>query len=210
MSPRQVPPGLADKLTSAAGGFAVAFDDIRMEDIASASGIPRATLYYYFAGTDDVLAFLLRSMLDEETKQGGASEGAARSKSPRQGPPGLADKLTSAAGGVAVAFDDIRMEDIASASGIPRATLYYYFAGKDDVLAFLLRSMLDDLQVSVDTALEVRGDTRARLRAVMRAQFGHLAANPAAAQLLIMNLCRAGRVGTIASGIDEGIGSAHV
>src|SRR3546814_10272062 len=84
--------------------------------------------------------------------------------SPRQVPPGLADKLTSAAGGFAVAFDDIRMEDIASASGIPRATLYYYFAGKDDVLAFLLRSMLDDLQVSVDTALEVRGDTRARLR----------------------------------------------
>src|SRR3546814_17536112 len=64
--------------------------------------------------------------------------------------------------------------------------------------------MLDDLQVSVDTALEVRGDTRARLRAVMRAQFGHLAANPAAAQLLIMNLGRAGRVGTIASGIDDG------
>ena len=119
-------------------------------------------------------------------------------------PPGLADKLTSAAAGFAVAFDDLRMEDIASASGIPRATLYYYFAGKDDLLAFLLRSMLDDLQVSVDTALEVRGDTRTRLRAVMRAQLGHLAANPAAAQLLIMNLGRAGRVSTIGSGIDNG------
>ncbi len=124
--------------------------------------------------------------------------------SPRQVPAGLADKLASAAAGFADAFDDVRMEDIASASGIPRATLYYYFAGKDDVLAFLLRSMLDDLRVSVATALEVEGDTHTRLRAVMRAQFGHLAANPAAAQLLIMNLGRAGRISTISSGIDDG------
>ena len=124
--------------------------------------------------------------------------------SPRQVPDGLADKLTSAAAGFAVAFDDLRMEDIATASGIPRATLYYYFAGKDDVLSFLLRSMLDDLRVSVATALEVEGDTHTRLRAVMRAQFGHLAANPAASQLLVMNLGRAGRVGTIASGLDDG------
>src|SRR3546814_15748910 len=121
--------------------------------------------------------------------------------SPRQVPPGLADKLTSAAGGFAVAFDDIRMEDIASARGIPRATLYYYSPGKDDVLAFLLRSMLDALQVSVDPALEVLGHTRARLRAVMRAQFGPLAAPPAAAQLLLMHLGRAARVGTIPSWI---------
>ncbi len=124
--------------------------------------------------------------------------------SPRPVPVRLADKLTSAAAGFAAAFDDIRMEDIATASGIPRATLYYYFAGKDDVLAFLLRSMLDDLRVSVATALEVPGDAHTRLRAVMRAQFGHLAANPAASQLLVMNLGRAGRVGTIASGLDDG------
>jgi TetR/AcrR family transcriptional regulator len=119
-------------------------------------------------------------------------------------PGGLADKLTSAAAGFASAFDEVRMEDIATASGIPRATLYYYFAGKDDVLAFLLRSMLDDLRISVATALEAKGDTRARLDAVVRAQLAHLAANPAASQLLLMNLGRAGRLGQIASGIDAG------
>lgn len=96
------------------------------------------------------------------------------------------------------------MEDVASASGVPRATLYYYFAGKDDVLAFLLQSMLDDLQVSVDTALGVDGDPHTRLRAAMSAQFGHLAANPAGAQMLIMNLGRAGRLGVISSGINDG------
>jgi len=124
--------------------------------------------------------------------------------SPRKVPDGLVEKLTSAASGFAVSFDDIGMEDIAAASGIPRATLYYHFAGKNDVLAFLLESMLDDLRISVSTALEVEGDTQTRLHAVMRAQLAHLAANPAAAQLLLMNLGRAGRLGVIASGIEAG------
>lgn len=124
--------------------------------------------------------------------------------SARKVPVGLADKLTSAAAEFATAFDDVGMDDIASASGIPRATLYYYFAGKDDVLAFLLRSLFEDLRVSVSAALDVEGDTRTRLDAVVRAQLAHLAANPAAAQLLLMNLGRAGRLGAIASGIDAG------
>jgi AcrR family transcriptional regulator len=124
--------------------------------------------------------------------------------SPRPVPEGLAEKLTSAASDLALSFDEVRMEDIATASGIPRATLYYYFAGKNDVLAFLLESMLDDLRISVATALDVEGDTQTRLQAVMRAQLGHLAANPAAAQLLLMNLGRAGRLGVIASGLETG------
>jgi AcrR family transcriptional regulator len=123
---------------------------------------------------------------------------------PRRVPAGLADKLTTAASGFAVSFDDVGMEDIASASGIPRATLYYYFAGKDDVLGFLLRSMLDDLRESVAVALDAGGDARNRLAAVVRAQLAHLAANPAASQLLLMNLGRAGRLGDIATGIDTG------
>jgi TetR/AcrR family transcriptional regulator len=124
--------------------------------------------------------------------------------SPRAVPEALAHKLTAVAGDFASSFDEVRMEDIAAASGVPRATLYYYFAGKDDVLAFLLRSMLDDLRVSVATALEAGGSARTRLQAVVRAQLAHLAANPATSQLLLMNLGRAGRAGQIAGGIDAG------
>jgi TetR/AcrR family transcriptional regulator len=124
--------------------------------------------------------------------------------STRTPPERLVERLTSAAAGFAVTFDDVGMDDIAAASGIPRATLYYYFAGKDEVLSFLLRSMLNDLRVSVSTAEEAGGEVKERLRAVMRAQFAHLAANPAAAQLLLMNLGRAGRLGVIARGIETG------
>jgi AcrR family transcriptional regulator len=125
--------------------------------------------------------------------------------SARAVPDALARRLTAAAaGGFASSFYEVRMEDIAAASGVPRATLYYYFAGKDDVLAFLLRSMLDDLRVSVATALEAGGSARTRLQAVVRAQLAHLAANPATSQLLLMNLGRAARAGQIAGGIDAG------
>jgi AcrR family transcriptional regulator len=119
-------------------------------------------------------------------------------------PGDLADKLTAAADALASSFDEVGMGDIAKVSGIPRATLYYYFAGKDDVLAFLLRSMLDDLRISVATALEAGGDAEARLRAVVQAQLSHLGANPATSQLLVMNLGKAGRLGVIAAGVDAG------
>jgi AcrR family transcriptional regulator len=122
----------------------------------------------------------------------------------RDVPVALAGKLTAAAGAFASAFDDVRMDDIAKASGIPRATLYYYFAGKDDVLAFLLGAMLDDLRVSVAIAAEAEGDTQTRLAGVVRAQLAHLAANPATGRLLLTNLGRAGRLGVVAAGVDEG------
>ena len=122
----------------------------------------------------------------------------------REVPAGLAAKLTAAAGSFASAFEDVRMDDIAKASGIPRATLYYHFAGKDDVLAFLLRSMLEDLRASVAAAADINADTKARLAAVVRAQLAHLGANPATAQLLLTNLGKAGRLPAIAAGVDEG------
>lgn len=124
--------------------------------------------------------------------------------STRSLPTELADKLAEALSDVAMTFEEIRMADIAAASGVSRTTLYYYFASKDDVLAFLLRSMLDGLGTSVEAALAVGGDTRTRLRAVIRAQLDHLATNPATSQLLLMNLGRTGQVAQIAGGIDVG------
>ncbi len=122
--------------------------------------------------------------------------------STRPVPERLATQLASGASGFAVTFDDVRMEDVAVASGIPRATLYYYFAGKEELLAFVLRTMLDDLEASVAIAQGRARDARGRLAAVVRAQLAHLAANPGASRLLLLNLGRAGRIGAIAAGID--------
>lgn len=130
---------------------------------------------------------------------------ATRSVAAREIPEPLAEKLTAAASSFGDSFEEARMHDIAEATGIPRATLYYYFPGKDEVLAFLLRSMLDDLRISVAAAIEAAdGGIDDRLAAVVRAQLAHLAANPGTGRLLLSNLGRAGRLPTIAAGVDEG------
>jgi TetR/AcrR family transcriptional regulator len=122
----------------------------------------------------------------------------------REVPAALAAKLVAAADAYSSSFDDVRMDDIAKASGIPRATLYYYFSGKEDLLGFLLGTMLADLRVSVGGAARSAGDTRARLDAVVRALLGHLGAKPSIGQLLIANLGKAGKLPDIAAGINDG------
>lgn len=121
-------------------------------------------------------------------------------------PVALADKLAVGASAFTWAFGDVRMEDIATASGIPRTTLYYYFAGRDDILAFLLQSMLDDVRISAAAAADAGDDIETRLAGVVRAQLAAIVANPAAHQLLLSNLTsagRAGRLGVVGTGVDE-------
>ena len=63
---RAIPEGITERLEAAAQVFADhGFDQTRIEDLAEATGIPRATLYYHFAGKEDILAWLLRRMLRE-------------------------------------------------------------------------------------------------------------------------------------------------
>jgi AcrR family transcriptional regulator len=122
----------------------------------------------------------------------------------REVPPDMAANLTAAASTFVASFDEVRMEDIAAAAGVSRTSLYYYFTGKDDILAFLLRAMLDDLtQVAVGAA-SGPGSAPHRLGAVIRAQLEHLNAHPTLSQLLIANLGRAGKLPDIAARVNDG------
>jgi AcrR family transcriptional regulator len=114
----------------------------------------------------------------------------------------MADKLMATAAQFAASWDDVRIDDIAAASGVPRATLYYYFSSKEDVLAFLLRRMLDRLAEAVSAADDPEAQLPARLAAVVRAQLAHLDEFPATAQLLTSNLGKAGKLPDIAAGIN--------
>ena len=71
---RTVPASMADKLLATAGELAPSWDDVRTDDIAEASGIPRATLYYYFSSKDEILQFLLTRMLQRLTEAVVAAE----------------------------------------------------------------------------------------------------------------------------------------
>lgn len=116
----------------------------------------------------------------------------------------MATKLRAAAETLLVSFDDIQMADIAAAAGVARSSLYYYFTNKDDILAFFLRAMLDELAEATAAAANGPGDPPARLGAVVRAQLEHLDRHRAASQQLIAHLGRAGRLTDIAARINNG------
>ena len=117
-------------------------------------------------------------------------------------PEAMAEKLMATAGEFVASWDDVRIDDIAAASGVPRATLYYYFSSKEDILAFMLRRMLDRLTEAVAAADHADDDLPTRLAAVIRAQLSHLGEYPATAQLLISNLGKAGKLPDIAAAIN--------
>ena len=119
-------------------------------------------------------------------------------------PEGIAERLEAAARVFADhGFDQTRIEDLAEATGIPRATLYYYFAGKEDILAWLLRRMLGDMAEAVAAATAGPGPARHRLEAVVRAKIDVMARHPATCRALLADLGRAGRIPEIAAAIQE-------
>jgi TetR/AcrR family transcriptional regulator len=119
-------------------------------------------------------------------------------------PDSIAERLDAAARVFADhGFDQTRIEDVAEATGVPRATLYYYFAGKEDILAWLLRRMLAEMAEAVAGAAGGPGTARDRMEAVVRAKIGVMARHPATCRALMADLGRAGRIPEIAAAIQE-------
>jgi AcrR family transcriptional regulator len=117
-------------------------------------------------------------------------------------PAALAGRLYAAAGLIAErGLDDTKIEDIAEATGIPKATLYYYFPGKQEILAFLLADMLTLMADEVAVAADQPGTARERLTAVVNAQLRVMTQHPEACQALVGDLGRAGRLPDIADAI---------
>lgn len=117
-------------------------------------------------------------------------------------PRSLATRLYRAAEPIAErGLDQTTMEDIATASGVAKATLYYHFAGKEDILAFLLGEMLRLVRDAVASAMTTPGTARQRLAAIVHAQLSVMFAHPAICQTLVGDLGRAGRIPEIADAI---------
>ena len=100
-------------------------------------------------------------------------------------------------------FAETRMEDLAEATGVPKATLYYHFGGKDEILSWLMRSMLSALGEAVAEAVSGRASARRRLEAVVRAQLRVMAERPASCRILIADLGRAARMPDLAEGVGR-------
>jgi TetR/AcrR family transcriptional regulator len=119
-------------------------------------------------------------------------------------PEGIAAKLGAAADLFAErGLDDTKMEDVASVTGVPKATLYYYFSGKQDILAFLFRDTLAAVGEAVARAASGPGDAATRLQAVIRAHLAVFVERPAASRALQFDLGRAARIPDIAAAAER-------
>jgi AcrR family transcriptional regulator len=120
-------------------------------------------------------------------------------KIPRQ----ISDRLPAAADLFAEkGLNDSKIEDVAAVTGVPKATLYYYFAGKEDILAFLLEDLLKDIFDAVTAIVHTGGTGAERLELVIRAQLRAMAQRPAVCRALIGELGRAARMPAIAEMIN--------
>ena len=85
-------------------------------------------------------------------------------------PTELTDKLVSASGIAATGPGlSMSMDDLAKASGVPRATLYYYFSGRSDLLTFYVGVMIKRMRDAVAKGLEHEGTPPERMETLVRA-----------------------------------------
>src|SRR6478752_8540256 len=118
-------------------------------------------------------------------------------------PAGMRQKVLAAAELFAEhGLDATKMEDVAAATGVPKATLYYYFEGKEDILAFLFSEILDEVARAIDEAVSAEGTAAERLRAAIIAHLRVFEAFPAASRALQFDLGRAARTPLIDERIE--------
>lgn len=103
-------------------------------------------------------------------------------------------------------LDGTKIDDIAAATGVPQATLYYYFEGKEDILSYIFGVVLDAVSAAVTGALAGPGNGAERLIGAVHAHLGVFAEYPKASQALHFDLGRAARRPEIA----ERTASAYV
>ncbi|WP_244929370.1 TetR/AcrR family transcriptional regulator [Nocardioides sp. W7] len=120
----------------------------------------------------------------------------------RKLPAKLASKLYDAAELIAErGLDGTKIDDIAEATGIPKATIYYHLDGKNGVLLFLMGDLLDMVAGAVGVAVSEPENARTRLEGAVVAQLGVMLEHPFLCRALIGDLGRVTRLPELAPAI---------
>jgi AcrR family transcriptional regulator len=109
-------------------------------------------------------------------------------------PADLAERLLDASEQVLSGDPPPRLEDVARLVGASRATLYYYFSGRDDLLTFLLTAHTKRGAEIVRTAINPDDPPDLRLRTMVAAMFEYLGRHPGMCAGLLAALGATGRM----------------
>ena len=120
----------------------------------------------------------------------------------RKPPKELARRLVDASQEVLRPDQELRLEDIAGLVGSARATLYYYFSGRDDLIAFLLEEHLSSAAGAIDAAIAPTEPADAQLRSAVAALIEFLGRHPGVCAALLSFAATAGRMATVLAAKD--------
>jgi AcrR family transcriptional regulator len=112
-------------------------------------------------------------------------------------PTDLAERLLEASEQVLFGDPPPRLEDVARLVGASRATLYYYFSGRDDLLAFLLTAHAKRGAETVRSAISPDDPPDLRLRAMVAAMVEYLGHHPGVCAGLLTALGATGRMSEV-------------
>jgi AcrR family transcriptional regulator len=124
----------------------------------------------------------------------------------RRPPPKLVQRLVSASEEVLRPDQALRLEDIATLIGSARATLYYHFSGRDDLVAFLLEEHLRAAAQTIELAVTTtQPPPAAQLRSAITALAGFLGGQPGVCAGLLSFAGATGRLGTLMAAKDTAL-----
>ena len=98
---------------------------------------------------------------------------------------------------------DVSIDDVARMADIPRATLYYYFSGKDDLIGFFLSDKLKRASVAVQKAIASEGTAVERLERTLSSVMQAMAEHPALCTEMPAAIKDAGKFEDVVNGADR-------
>jgi TetR/AcrR family transcriptional regulator len=118
-------------------------------------------------------------------------------------PPELARRLVSASEEVLRPGGEMRLEDVAALVGSARATLYYYFSGRDDLIAFLLQEHVTAASEAIAEAAHPGQPPGAQLRSAVTALAQFLGRHPGVCAGLLSFAGAAGQLRSVMAAKDD-------
>lgn len=97
------------------------------------------------------------------------------------------------------------IDEMAAAAEIPRATLYYYFAGRDELVDFLLLDKVETVGAALRAAIGEGKDPLVQLGAVLRTTVDNIASYPALCTMLIARMASLSRTELLGATMEQAV-----
>jgi len=115
----------------------------------------------------------------------------------------IADRLVALSDELGGRVMEMSVDEIAETSDIPRATLYYYFSGKDDLIAFFVNNKLERVATAIAKAAAGEGSATERLSDSIRSIVAAMIEHPVLCTELPEAVKRAGQYAEVATHADR-------